>query len=337
MVDPANRLLSTASELVDDAYAELAPFQPDRSPSSLEQQYTTEASEFLDLGDARVHYRDEGPRDAPAIVLLHGTYSSLHTWTPWVRRLSEEFRLVRLDMPGFGLTGPRRGRHTLYELVRTVGVVCDELGLQEVTVAGNSLGGGVAWRLSIERPDLVSGLLLLNAGGATLISTLSGNLMALTGPTVQRYLTPRLFVRLFLLDAYADASEVTDSRVRRYHDLMLRRGNRRAVVEIGRNYETDHLDGSVQEIGTRIPQVPSAYEPEPYVWDDYDISEVDVPALFQWGSEDTWLPESFGRELADRVPDSQFVTYEPVGHIIMEEDPDRTAADAADFLRNRVS
>jgi len=333
---PANQLLSTASELIGDAYTEFALFQPDRSPSSLEQQYTNEASAFLDLGDARVHYRDEGPRDAPVIVMLHGTYSSLHTWNPWVRRLSEEFRLVRLDMPGFGLTGPRRGRHTLYELVRTVGAVCDELGVETVTVAGNSLGGGVAWRLGIERPDLVSGLLLLNAGGATLLSILSGNLVALTGPSVQRYLTPRMFVRLFLLDAYYDASQVTDDLVRRYHDLMLRRGNRRAVVEIGRNYETDHLEGSVQEIGTRIPRVPSAHDPKPHVWDDYDIADVTVPTLFQWGSEDTWLPESFGRELADRVPDSQFITYEPVGHVIMEEDPDRTATDAADFVRNRV-
>jgi pimeloyl-ACP methyl ester carboxylesterase len=333
---PTNQFISTASELIGDAYTEFALFQPDRSPSSLEKQYTNEASAFLELDDARIHYRDEGPRDAPVIVMLHGTYSSLHTWNPWVRRLSDEFRLVRLDMPGFGLTGPRRGRHTLYELVRTVGDVCDELGLENVTVAGNSLGGGVAWRLGIERPDLVSGLLLLNAGGATLLSILSGNLMALTGPTVQRYLTPRMFVRLFLLDAYYDASQVTDDLVRRYHDLMLRRGNRRVIVEIGRNYETDHLEGSVQEVGTRIPQVPSAHEPEPHVWDDFDIADVTVPTLFQWGSEDSWLPESFGRELADRVPDSQFITYEPVGHVIMEEDPDRTATDAADFVRNRV-
>jgi pimeloyl-ACP methyl ester carboxylesterase len=325
--------LRTASKVASELYAEVGLVQVDRSGRSLEERYTNEHSAFLELDDARVHYRDEGPRDAPVLVALHGTYSSLHTWDGWVEQLTDEFRVVRLDMPGFGLTGPRDGRQTLYHLVRTVGRVCDELGVEEVAVAGNSLGGGVAWRLALERPDLVSRLLLLNAGGATLLSVISGNLMALTGPSVQRYMTPRLFVRLFLLDAYYDVSKVTDELVRRYHDLMLRQGNRRAVVEIARNYETEHLEESIHEIGTRIPRVPSAQEPTPHVWDDYDISNVDVPALFQWGSDDGWLPESFGRDLADRVPDSRFITYEPVGHVIMEEDPERTAADAAAFLR----
>lgn len=328
------RLLAGAGSVVTDVYAELGPFQPDKQAATLERRYTNEASAFLQLEDARIHYRDEGPRDGPAVVLLHGTYSSLHTWDEWVKQLRTECRVVRLDMPGFGLTGPRKGRHTLRILVETVATVCDELGLRNVTVAGNSLGGGVAWRLAVERADLVSRLVLINAGGATLLSNLSSNLLALAGPAAQRFVTPRLFVRLILLDAYHDSSLVTDDLVRRYHDLILRTGNRRAVVEIARNYETDHYDQDRHDRGeSSVPTLPSrAREPSPNVWDSYDISAVSVPTLFQWGTEDEWLPCSFGQELARKVHDSQFVTYPEVGHIPMEEAPHATVGDVRTFI-----
>jgi pimeloyl-ACP methyl ester carboxylesterase len=329
----AEPLFTTVSRFVTESYAEFVPFQPDRAPGPLERRYTDDASAFLDVRDARVHYRDEGPRDAPTLVAVHGAYSSLHTWDDWVEHLTPAFRVVRLDMPGFGLTGPRDGRHTLRELVLTVGAVCDELGLEDVAVAGNSLGGGVAWRLAVERPDLVSRALLLNAGGATLLSVLSANLMAVFGSSAQRYVTPRMAVRLMLLDAYHDRSRVTTALVRRYHDLVLRRGNRQAVVELTRNYERDHFDGQRHDRGgARVPRLPAAQTPEPNPWDEYGLSDVPVPVLFQWGVEDTWLPESFGRDLAAQVPDHRFVTYDAVGHAPMEETPERTAADAATFL-----
>ena len=326
--------LAAVGRVVSETYTELAPLQFDRDPGPLERRYTNDASAFVEVRDAEVHYRDEGPRDAPVLLCLHGAYSSLHTWEGWADALTDEFRLVRMDMPGFGLTGPRAGRHTLRELVLTAGALCDELGLTDVAVAGNSLGGGVTWRLAVERPDLVSRLLLLNAGGATLLSVLSGNLMAVFGSSPQRYVTPRMAARLMLLDAYHNSSKVTDSLVRRYHDLILRDGNRGAVVELARNYERDHFDGTHHDRGgARIPRVPAAQSPEPDPWDGYDISEVSVPTLFQWGAEDTWLPESFGRDLAVRVQDHRFVTYEAVGHSPMEETPERTAADAAAFVR----
>jgi pimeloyl-ACP methyl ester carboxylesterase len=324
---------TTVGRVVSEAYAELGPFQPDRAPGPLERQYTNEASAFLDVRNARVHYRDEGPRDAPTLVCLHGTYSSLHTWDGWVERLSDQFRVVRLDLPGFGLTGPREGRHTLREIVLTVGAVCDELGLTDVAVAGNSLGGGVAWRIAVERPDMVSRVLLLNAGGATLLSVLSGNLTRLFGSSVQRYATPRMAARLMLLDAYHDRSKVTTELVTRYHDLMLREGNRNAVVNLARNYERDHFDESRHDRGgARVPRVPAAQDPEPNPWDEYDLADVTLPVLFQWGVEDAWLPTSFGRDLAAQVADHRFVAYEAVGHAPMEESPERTAADAAAFI-----
>lgn len=321
--------------VVMETFAEIAPVQPDRSKSQLERQYANGNSEFVEIDDSRIHYRDEGNPEGPTILALHGTYSSLHTWEDWVEELRDSFRIVRLDMPGFGLTGPRaEGPHTLEHLVEAVGAFCDELDLSEVAVVGNSLGGGVAWRFAIDRPELVSRLLLLNAGGATLLSNLADNITSFGTDFVPRYMTPRMTIRLLLLDAYGDTSKVTGNLVARYHNLLMHTGNRRAVIEIAQNYKEQHYDDENHDgLEFRTPKFPSAYDPTAEAWDGYDISDVDVPTLFQWGSDDSWLHVSFGKDLASQVTDSRFLTYEGVGHIPMEESPVDTATDAAEFIR----
>lgn len=327
--------LTAVGKLANETYSEFGLFQPDRSRSGLRRRYTNEHSEFVQVNGAEIHYREEGPKDAQTLVALHGSYSSLHTWDGWVEYLGDDFHIVRLDMPGHGLTGPRpSGRHTLQALVESVVAFCDELGIEEAAFTGNSLGGGVAWRLAIDRPDLVTKLIPINAGGATLLSTLSKSLVSFGTNVVPRYFTPRMIIRLLVLDAYYDSSKVTDSLVRRYHDLLLHPGNRRAVVDIASNYMQDHFDDEQYELAaSSVPALPSSGNPRPRVWDGYDISDVEAPTLFQWGAEDEWLPVSFGREFAARVKNSQFVTYEEVGHVAMEEAPQVTAADAAAFLR----
>lgn len=331
---PLTAGVQVAQSVVADTYEEIVPFQFDRSGSRLKQRYTNEASKFVTVGETPIHYRIEGNPDGPTLLLIHGTYSSLHTWDDWIEQLGSEFRLVRLDMPGFGLTGPRKeGSHRLEMLIETVGQFCDALGLENVAVAGNSLGGAVAWRLSIDRPDLVSRLVLIDAGGATLLSKLGRRYTPLGADIMPRYLTPRMTIRLILKDAYGDPSKVTESLVRRYHDLLLRAGNRRAVIEIARNYQREHDETDTFEfLNVRAPTLPSNYDHSPDPRDGYEISDVSVPALFQWGSEDEWLPVSFGRELASETSESVFYSYDGVGHIPMEESPKQTAEDVAAFL-----
>ncbi|MXR53149.1 alpha/beta fold hydrolase [Halovenus sp. WSH3] len=326
-----------AGAVAEETYSEFGLFQPDKPSSRLERLYTDDSSAFVEVGDSRIHYRESGDPSDPTMVLLHGTYSSLHTWDGWAGELSDSYHLVRLDMPGFGLTGPRRrGELSLEYLIETVGEFCDDRGLSAVTLVGNSLGGGIAWRLSLDRPDLVSRLILIDAGGATLLARLAGNLMSLGTDFVPRYATPRLLIRLVIRDAYGNESKVTPELVRRYHDLLLRPGNRRSVLEIARNYAADHPGGKADDAyGYRFPSLPSSYSPSPRILDDYDIEAVSVPTLFQWGSEDEWLPVSFGKGLAARVPDSHFITYDGVGHVPMEETPVPTARDADRFVRER--
>src|SRR5580692_9623190 len=79
---------------------------PEIPRATLEAKYGTPPSQYLTLADgARVHYRDRGPRNAPVLVLIHGSNASLFTWEPWTKRLDDSFRVVAIDMPGHGLTG----------------------------------------------------------------------------------------------------------------------------------------------------------------------------------------------------------------------------------------
>lgn len=332
MLTPLTAGVTLAGSVATETYSELIPFQLDRSSESLERQYTNEASQFIEFDDVRMHYRDEGPSDGPVLLALHGTCSSLHTWDGWTDHLSDDFRIVRLDMPGFGLTGPRDGKHTLERVIQTIGVFCDELGLEDIAVAGNSLGGGVAWRLSVARPDLVDRLVLVDPGGASLLSHIARHYRTLGTDVITRYATPRVAVRMLLRDAYGDTSKVTSRLVNRYYDLLLRTGNRRAVMTLASNYHEDHFSSDGHSPRASGPVLPSTTTAHPSVLDDHDISDVSVPTFFQWGSEDSWLSESFGRELADRVPNSEFLVYEGIGHVPMEEAPGPTAADVATFL-----
>ena len=87
-------------------------YAPDIPADELRTKYANAESEFVDLGDGlTVHLRDEGPKDAPALILLHGSNASLHTWQQWVDRLAKEYRIIRYDRPGHALTGPHPKAH----------------------------------------------------------------------------------------------------------------------------------------------------------------------------------------------------------------------------------
>ncbi len=305
MIGPALGFSTIAASLAQSSYDEFAPFQPDLSPGILERRYATDGSAFIEVGGARVHYREEGPRDAPTVLALHGVYSSLHTWDGWVEELADEYHIVRLDLPGFGLTGPNEERQYDFGYYTAfLDAFCDALGLDEVAVAGNSLGGAIAWRFAVTAPDRVRQLLLLNAGRQHLVPPAAELFTSPGLDVVPRYYTPRATTRAILNDAYGDPQRLTEPTVRRYHDLLRRRGNRRAVIDLMR-----------------------MVEPAPY-----DPTHVDVPTLVQWGEADTWLPLELGERFTAEIPAATLETYPGVGHVSMEEAPTPTASDAAAFL-----
>ncbi len=131
---------------------------PDIPRGDLEAKYAKAPSQFVMLPDgARAHVRDQGPRDAPVLVLVHGSNASLFTWTPWVDRLDKTFRVVTLDMPGHGLTGAvPNGDYSQEGMVKFTKEVADKLHLAKFAIGGNSMGGGIAARFAEEYPDRVT-------------------------------------------------------------------------------------------------------------------------------------------------------------------------------------
>lgn len=136
--------------------------RPDIPLDRLLPVYTDATSGFLDVDGMRVHYRDEG--EGPAVLLIHGTFASLHTWDGWTEAMRDSFRIVRLDLPGFGLTGPHpdndygtRATLHLLEHLRT------HLEIEQWSLAGNSLGARYALDYARHFPERTDRLILLNA------------------------------------------------------------------------------------------------------------------------------------------------------------------------------
>lgn len=283
--------------------------RPDIPVERLKRDYANEASQFVDVGGATVHVRDEGPRDAPAVVLLHGFGSSLHTWNGWVEQFGDRFRVVRLDFPGFGLTGPNeQNEYGDQYYVELVSDLVAEIGLDGFAIGGNSMGGEVAWRYALDHPEQVQRLLLVDAAGYPSEGSASPLLTLGQYPVldlIPRYVLPRAAVRQSLESAWGDPSKLTPELVERYHRLLLRAGNRAALVRMAKAEETSRAD---------------------------EIPNVDVPTLVMWGELDTWIPPARGERFVSDIPDASLVTYPELGHVPNEEGAAETAPDAAAFL-----
>lgn len=210
---------------------------PDRSVESLAARWAPPPSAFVAIDGVRAHVRDEGRRDDPEpLVLLHGTSASLHTWDGWVRALEGSRRVIRVDMPGFGLTGPAAdGDYRIEAYVRFVEALLDHYGLRHCVLVGNSFGGRVAWETALADAGRVRALILVDSAGYAIRSQavpIGFRLAKL--PVVNRLLanvTPRALIEASVKNVYGDPTKVTPELVDRYYELTLRAGNRGSLVQ----------------------------------------------------------------------------------------------------------
>ncbi|NMO16203.1 alpha/beta hydrolase [Pyxidicoccus fallax] len=290
-----------------------AGMRADVPASELEARHATPPSRFLEVDGLRIHYRDQG--QGPALVLLHGSNASLFTWEGWVRELSAHHRVITLDLPGHGLTGPdAKGRYSWTDMARVLEDFRARLGLERFHLAGNSMGGSVAWHYALLHPERVERLILVDAAGYPREepSPLVFRLMRAPGlGELLSRVSPRWVIDRNVRAVYGDPSKVTEENVDRYYALLLREGNRKATRERLR-ITTD--DGLWKRLG-----------------------EVRAPTLILWGAKDTWILPRYGERFDRDIPDSRLVVYPDLGHVPMEEDPARTAADARRFLAEGVT
>ena len=280
-------------------------YAPDKSRAELEATY---AGDYRTVEGVRVRFRDTGPRDAPAILLLHGFGASLESWEPWAKALSGEYRVIRLDLPGFGMTGADpSGDYTDARSIRILTGLMDQLSVRSANVIGNSLGGRIAWTLAAEHPGRVNRLVLISPDGFASPGFEYGK--APDTPVVMRalpYAAPRSMLKANLAAAYANPERLSEENVALYHDMMLAPGVRQAIL--------DRLDQTILR------------NPEPV------LAGITTPTLLLWGVEDGMIPISNAVDYLDHMPNARLVRLPGLGHVPFEEDPAGSLPPVRQFL-----
>ena len=282
----------------------------------LEAKYANGQSKFAELaGGVHVHYRDEGNPAGATVVLVHGFAASLHAWEPWVARLGTDYRIVSLDLPGHGLTRAPSGYVASTDgNVAIVDELTRRLGVQRFVLGGNSMGGGVAWNYALQHPDRLRGLVLVDSAGwpaqrkhgegPPAIFKLLGNP---AGRAILKSFDPTRLARRGLKSAYVDERLVTPALVARYTDFARAPGHKDILLTMQNH--------------SRVPASPETF------------AAIRIPTLVLVGEADKVIPPAQSRSLAAAIPGAKLVAYPGVGHVPMEQIPERSAADVASFLR----
>jgi pimeloyl-ACP methyl ester carboxylesterase len=282
---------------------------PDRPRAELEARYLEAPADMVEVMGLPLHVRDRGPRDAPAVILLHGLGSSLQTWEPWARGLATEHRVILLDLPGAGLSPPDpTGDYTDSRSLQLIMALMDQLGVARASVVGHSMGGRLAWSLAAGHPERVDRLVLVAPDGFASPGFEYGrapDVPAALG--LMEYALPRPLLRVNLAPAYADPATLTDALTTRYQDLMLAPGARGALL-------------------ARMRQT-VLQDPVPL------LGRIQAPTLLVWGEQDAMIPIANAADYIRAMPQATLVSLPGVGHLPHEEAPDRSLEPVLAFLR----
>jgi len=293
---------------------------PDTDAAEMRAKYGGVPSQFVEIGDGvTVHLRDEGPKDAPVIMLLHGSNADLHTWEPWAAALKSRYRVIRFDQVGHGLTGPDpQHDYSRANYVADVLAVADRLGLKTFIIGGNSMGGKHALAFAAAHPQRVAGLVLVDASGAPMPQDKAANKNGGGGnigftiarmPGINRLveqITPRSLIAQSLEQTVSVKSIVTEQMIDRYWELLRYPGNRRATLKRF-GYPYDPLT-------------------------EAEIVAITAPVLIVWGDEDRLIPVAAGQWMARVMPNAQIIVYPGIGHLPQEEAPAATLDDLVEWL-----
>ena len=277
--------------------------------NELKNKYAYPSSSFISIDDMNVHYRDVGKGEA--ILLIHGTGASLHTWEKWIDILSPGYRVISFDLPGFGLTGPDPNHN--YQISRYTAILDSlmaKLKIDSFNIAGNSLGGLVAWRYTTQFPEKILSLNLIDAAGLPQTGKKPPFIFQLAKlpvlSTLLQKITPKSIIEKSMLDVYKNDQLVTEKLIDRYFELSLREGNRTAFVK-------------------RMSQLNEKLVVS-------DLKNITVPVLIQWGKDDRWIPLANAFEFQKLIPNAELIIYDS-GHVPMEENPMETVKDYMIFLK----
>ena len=282
---------------------------PDKPRAELEARYLVAPADMLQVADWRLHVRDSGPRDAPAVLLLHGFGASLHTWDAWAPGLSVSHRVVRVDLPGSGLSAPDpAGDYTDARSIQMLVALMDKLGMDRASLVGHSIGGRIAWTFAARHPERVERLVLVAPDGFASPGFAYGKAADVPAALgLMRHVLPKAVLRMNLKPAYGNPDFLTDALTTRYHDLMLAPGARDAMFQ-------------------RLQQTVLT-DPVPL------LATLRAPTLLLWGEADAMIPFANAKDYLKALPGSRLVSLAGVGHLPQEEAAGASLQAVQAFLR----
>jgi pimeloyl-ACP methyl ester carboxylesterase len=279
----------------------------------LKKKYANEFSKFIEVDGMQVHYRDEG-KGIP-IVLIHGTASSLHTWNDWTQELKKTHRVLRMDLPAFGLTGANgNADYSIQNYTRFLHKFLSKVNVDNFYLVGNSLGGNIAWDYAAEYPEKVKKLVLVDASGLPTNKPQPWIFKLAKTPVLNSlflYVTPKSVIKDNMEQVYEDDSKITDELITRYHEMALRTGNRKAFID---RAKTDFKLGENANLEK--------------------LKSVKTETLLLWGENDIWIPLNNGKRMDDLLENSKLVVIKKSGHVPMEENPTESLEFFLDFIND---
>ena len=280
------------------------------------------ASDFLELADgSKIHFRDEGNKDDKVLILVHGFNGSLFNYEPLVPYLSDNYRVISLDLPAHGLTGAVESdlySHKAYQNV--IEEVVKILEVDKFYFVGHSMGGMIAWRYALDNLDQLNGLIIIG-------SAFFGNeqefedFQTINAPPLAfelieskffirllEFITPRILVKEGISQSVYDQSIVTDELIDQFHDIILMEGTRVSIGKLAEVHEDD------------------------FIADPLDLRKITIPSLIIHGEEDNLVDIRFIDHFIEQIPNAKLISYPNTGHMIPMEVPLQLSEDIREFI-----
>jgi len=274
----------------------------------LKKKYTDATSQYVEIDGMDVHYQRKGK--GHPLVLVHGFSGQVWNWRAWMDALPNDFEVIAMDLPGFGLTGPHpKGVYSTEMSVKFLDDFLTKIGVDTFHLAGNSMGGGISWAYTLAHPERVKKLVLIDAGGYPKESK-----KTIPGFKILQYkflhglitkITPRSIIKQSLEGTYVDQKFASEEEVDLYMDMIRRAGNRQVLID---RMKTPRVDRSAT------------------------IKNIKHQTLIMWGAEDIIIPASHAHKFHEDLPNAELIIYPNVGHLPMDEVGAQSARDVRSFL-----
>lgn len=290
------------------AVAMVSLWTPDLDRGALEKKYATPHTQFSEVRGQRVHFQDTGPKDAPVLLMLHGFGASLQTWDVWTDTLQKHYRVIRLDLPGFGLSGENpNNAYAEEDDVQFIENFVNHIGVSEFSLIGHSMGGKIAWNVAAAYPSKVKQLVLMAPDGYADAADIGTKPYAMARIMhIMKYSLPEFFIKKSLAPAFYESTALTEQLLARYSDFLRAPGVRQAIIE--RSNQTINTDPVAR------------------------LKKITAPTLLLWGDADQMIPSQNALRYAQVLSHSKTVVLPKQGHLLQEERPQESLAQVLAFL-----